>query len=775
MNAGKGESQMTDLTIYKNDFYIITEDFRLLDFNQNVKDRYKGIKVGDFCYKAKMNRDTPCLHCPIAGNTKQDCPIYFDPFYEDWVEALFSSLGGGRYAVTCRTVQENDQHMFNRLKDDDYCIANNVLDASDSELLGMIGGYCEEGFPLYYVNDCMVRMLGYDSREEFEERISGRVINTIHPDDLGQVIADIGENYYVGMKYETSYRMPRKDGTWFWTIDRGEVIEASDGRLAIISVCMDITERLNMLDRIGNANKKLMVSNQYWMSTFEHMPGGYYRVKAEKDYPFIYISDRFEKLLGYAKNEIKEIFHNKLSELLLDDEDKKTLEFTRSVLLGTDNREISKVLKVQGKDRVLWMDCSMVFVDLGIESFIHGTMTDITSSVEEREKARIAADNANKAKSDFLFNMSHDIRTPMNAIVGYTDLLEKNIEDSRKSKEYIAKIRKVEAVLLSLINNVLEMSRIESGKAVMDEEAGSLTELFNNYYTVFEGQLQEKKIEFSSEIRVEHDYLYFDETKMRQIFINILSNSFKYTHSGGKVSVCVQELPSESRETALIRTEIKDTGIGMSQDFLPYIFDKFSRAHTSTDSRVEGTGLGMPIVKKLIDLMGGTITVESELGKGTAFTVTISHRIAETRKSCGYDNVSDYTSAFCGKRILLAEDNDLNAEIALEILSEVGFSVERAKDGIECLYMLEHSDNGYYDLVLMDIQMPNMDGYKATQFIRSLDDQGKASIPIIAMTANAFKEDRDRAIAFGMNGHVAKPIDIAALFSMLNEILQTNR
>lgn len=213
----------------------------------------------------------------------------------------------------------------------------------------------------------------------------------------------------------------------------------------------------------------------------------------------------------------------------------------------------------------------------------------------------------------------------------------------------------------------------------------------------------------------------------------------------------------------------------MSQDFLPYIFDKFSRDHTSTDSRVEGTGLGMPIVKKLIELMGGSITVESELGKGTAFTVTIYHRIAEARKSCGCDNVSDYNVVFCGKRILLAEDNDLNAEIALEILSEVGFSVERAKDGIECLYMLEHSDNGYYDLVLMDIQMPNMDGYKATQFIRSLDDQDKASIPIIAMTANAFKEDRDRAIAFGMNGHVAKPIDIAALFSMLNEILQTNR
>lgn len=626
---------MGDSSIYKNDFYIISEDFRLLDFNQNVKDRYDGIQIGDLCYKATMKRDTPCQHCPIAGNTRQDCPIYFDPFYGTWVEALFSELGDGRYAVICRTVQENEQSIFEQLQKEDYHIANNLLEGSDSENIGMIGGYCEDGFPLYYVNHRMIKMLGYDSREEFEEGIKGMVVNTIHPDDLPQVSADLGDHYYVGMKYETSYRMPRKDGSWFWTIDRGEVIEAADGRLAIISVCLDIT-----------------------------------------------------------------------------------------------------------------------------------------ASVATLENARIAADSANKAKSAFLFNMSHDIRTPMNAIFGYTDLLEKNLDDPVKSKGYLFNMRKAEEILLALINNVLEMSKIESGKAVLNEEVQNINFLNDNFRSIFKEKMIEKNIEFTRETHVEHNLLYVDQTKMRQIFINILSNAFKYTPAGGKISVCIRELPSDREGTVLIESTIKDTGIGMSKEFLPHIFEEFSREHTTTESKVEGTGLGLPIVKKLVDLLGGTIEVHSESGKGSTFIVTTPHRIAQEKETLEQDTDVVDTSRFTGKRILLAEDNDLNAEIAMEILKEAGLVVSRARDGIECLDMIEHSEAGYYDLILMDIQMPNMDGYKATQSIRALDDVGKAAIPIVAMTANAFKEDRDKAIASGMNGHVAKPIDIAELFHVLDGALK---
>ncbi|MGN1163337.1 MAG: PAS domain-containing protein, partial [Candidatus Ornithospirochaeta sp.] len=223
-------------------YYVISSSFKLLDFNQNVKDRYKGIERGDFCYKATMKRSTPCPHCPIAGNTEDDDPIYYDPFYRDWIQSVFTNIGDGIYAVTCRRAEEESKDLFRRLKNTDYSLEDDLSSCGNSENIGTIGGYCEEGFPLYYVNDSMVRMLGYDSKEDLEKGINGLVANTIHPDDMAQVIQDLGNEYYPGMSYETTYRMPRKDGSWFWTIDRGEVIETSDGRLAIISACIDVTK-----------------------------------------------------------------------------------------------------------------------------------------------------------------------------------------------------------------------------------------------------------------------------------------------------------------------------------------------------------------------------------------------------------------------------------------------------------------------------------------------------------------------------------------------------
>lgn len=237
----KGGGLLKPSKAIHTDYYVISDDFRLLDFNQNVKNRYKGIQLGDLCYQATMKRDTPCPHCPIAGNSQNDCPVYYDPFYRDWVQAVFSEIGEGKYAVTCHPADRDGRSVFERLKINDLSLTGELPDKFDSENIGKIGGFCEEGFPLYDVNASMIRMLGYDSREDFERGIDGKVVNTIHPEDLPQVTADLGDHFYVGMKYETTYRMPRKDGTWFWTIDRGEVIEAADGRLAIISVCLDVT------------------------------------------------------------------------------------------------------------------------------------------------------------------------------------------------------------------------------------------------------------------------------------------------------------------------------------------------------------------------------------------------------------------------------------------------------------------------------------------------------------------------------------------------------
>ncbi|MGI6020963.1 MAG: ATP-binding protein [Lachnospiraceae bacterium] len=403
---------------------------------------------------------------------------------------------------------------------------------------------------------------------------------------------------------------------------------------------------------------------------------------------------------------------------------------------------------------------------------------DVKEAHEKADtKAQLEIANASSAaKSAFLFNMSHDIRTPMNAIIGFTELLEKHIDDKELAMSYIKKIQTSNDFLLSLINNVLEMARIESGKATLDETYWDAHEFNDTLFSLFDSQMKEKGIEFTRENHVIHPDVLCDETKLREIFLNILSNALKYTPPGGKVSMNLTEIPSDRPGYVMYRTVIEDTSIGMSDEFLPHLFEEFSRERSSTESRLNGTGLGMPIVKKLVDLMQGTIEVESNAGKGTKITVTLPHRIAH---NSGDARIADKVRAFeensfKGKRILLAEDNELNAEIAITILSEAGFEVELANDGIICVDMMEKADPGYYDLILMDIQMPNMDGYKATQTIRRLSDPVKSGITIVAMTANAFDEDKKNAYEAGMNLHIAKPIKVDELLSAMNSILNGN-
>lgn len=400
---------------------------------------------------------------------------------------------------------------------------------------------------------------------------------------------------------------------------------------------------------------------------------------------------------------------------------------------------------------------------------------DIVKEQEDQKKklqeALAIAEKASKAKTSFLFNMSHDIRTPMNAILGFTDLAMKNLGDPDRLRDYLHKIQSSGKVLLSILNSILEMARIESGSMDLYEQAVDLEEIGEDLFSVFQTQMEQKGIKFTKDINVQHRYVYGDKTKIREIFLNILSNAFKYTESGGKVHILLEEMSSDREGYAVIKAQISDTGIGMPPEFLNRIFDEFSRERNSEKNNIEGTGLGMAIVKRLVGLMGGRIEVQSELGKGSAFTITISHRIASKDDVISDAIQNDLNMDFTGKRILLAEDNDLNAEIASEILSEVGFEVERARDGQVCVDMLSNQPAHYYDVILMDVQMPNLNGYGAARKIRSLNDKEKASIPIIAMTANAFDEDRKEAIAAGMNGHVSKPIDISKLMEKLSEFL----
>ena len=390
---------------------------------------------------------------------------------------------------------------------------------------------------------------------------------------------------------------------------------------------------------------------------------------------------------------------------------------------------------------------------------------------EEIRKSAEKARKANEAKTRFLFNMSHDIRTPMNAIVGFSGLLEKSIHDEKKSLGYIKKIRVSSDILLTIINQVLEMARIESGKITLNPESVNIREMVEAMNTVFESSLTKKSLEYQCSLNVVHDQILCDKTKMEEIILNVVSNSIKYTNPHGKITVSIDELDSEDEKNANYKVVVEDNGIGMSQDYLPHIFEEFSREHTSTETRVAGTGLGLPIVKSLVDRMGGTIEVESEEGKGTrfimkfSFPVSSKNQVREKEKQ----NIPDITEKLEGKRILLAEDNELNAEIAETVLEETGIKVKHVEDGIQCIEELKKMPEKYYDVILMDVQMPNMDGYTATQRIRDLDDS-RAEIPIIAMTANAYDEDRRKAQEAGMDGFLAKPLDVDEMMRLLGKI-----
>ena len=390
------------------------------------------------------------------------------------------------------------------------------------------------------------------------------------------------------------------------------------------------------------------------------------------------------------------------------------------------------------------------------------------------KKAAELAKSANEAKTRFLFNMSHDIRTPMNAIIGFSGLLEKNLQNEEKAKEYLGKICSSGNLLMTIINQILEIARIESGTIALQLKAEDINAVFHTVNTVFEEDIRKKNLQYSADLDVYHTFIFCDRVKLQEIMLNIISNAIKYTSDGHAVHVKIYGKDSENPRKARFIFTCEDTGIGMSEEYLPHIFEEFSREHTTTENKVAGTGLGLPIVKSMIELMGGSIQVESTQGVGTKFTVDISFDTA-SEADVYRNQISeqpDILEKLEGKRILLAEDNDLNAEIAIELLAEQKIITDRAEDGAECLDKLEKADSGYYDMILMDIQMPVMDGYDAAARIRRMKDEKKASIPIVAMTANAFAEDRQKAISMGMNDHVAKPIDMNVLLPVIAKYIR---
>ena len=389
----------------------------------------------------------------------------------------------------------------------------------------------------------------------------------------------------------------------------------------------------------------------------------------------------------------------------------------------------------------------------------------------ELEKSAEQAKKANEAKTRFLFNMSHDIRTPMNAIVGFSGLLEKNLQNEKKAKEYLEKIQSSSNLLLMIINQVLEMARIESGTAVLQLKAENMDALFHRVNTVFEEDIRKKKLQYHAVLDVRHHYAVCDQIKLQEIMLNIISNAIKYTPEGHSIHVEVHEAVSEDPSKIRYIFSCEDTGIGMSEEYLPHVYEEFSREHTTTENKVPGTGLGLSIIKSMIELMGGSIQVESRQGIGTKFTVELSFDIASKEEVYESQNTIKPSAIHTikGKRILIVEDNELNAEITKTVLEDVGALITRAENGQQAVELFKEKPAGTFDAILMDLMMPVMDGYTATRKIRSLERSDAKTIPIIAMTANAFQEDAEKCIAVGMNAHLAKPLDIEKMKTIICE------
>lgn len=713
----------------KNCYYLISSDFKLLDFNDSVAETYKGVKVGDYCYKATMKRDTPCAHCPLAGNTDAENPIYYDPYVLKWMEAIFTDAGDGKYAVICREAKDRGMRVFNSL--------------------------------------------GKEETEAFIEELSGTAANN----KLRKLAKDLEDaNEEQGAQLEEIRAL-------------NEELEEQQKRMEDLAC-----EQEAQIEEITSLNESLKTANEDISKMYGMVEG----LSHEYHTICLVYADTLKKklirssgsstlpgaiLLDKIYDDYDENFRNYIKKYVVKKDRNRVRRAVKAsnVISHLEKRESYSVNYLREGDDGKISHHQVVFIDAttpdGKKNFIYG-LRDVDKltkadkrAKQELEDARKAAEAANNAKTAFLFNMSHDIRTPMNAIMGFRDLLEKHQEDPEKRADYLAKIADASNVLLSIINNVLEMARIEKGTLELDDVAWSAEQFSDSIYSIFLEMMKEKEIEYTRTVDVKHKYVFCDTIKLREIYINILSNAYKYTNPGGKVSMELVEVPCSKRGYAKYQTTITDTGIGMSEDFLPHLYEEFSREQTSTVSKIEGTGLGMPIVKRLVDIMGGEIDVKSERGKGTTFVVTMTHKIAKKEDLVGNSGVEIDPTYFKGQRILLAEDNDLNAEIAMAILGEAGFIVERAINGLECIDMLKASATGYYDLILMDIQMPQMNGYNATRSIRMLEDPDKSHIPILAMTANAFEEDKREALRSGMNGHIPKPINVRELYRELATVL----
>jgi PAS domain S-box-containing protein len=799
------------------------------------------------CYAVFCNvwdEDAKGEHEEIAlGSEVQEKPEPYGTAGAAVSDEVHGSVGGSDLVL--EGIQEREREVRElmdanlRMSSDMHRIQNELED-SNRELMKrnqmlsyisneMPGGYhqcyADKGFTFRFISNQMLRILGF-THSEIVEQFDNQYAGLVHPDDIEQMKKGFYGRSDDGNAYEFRYRIMTKFG-YIWVKDTTVRCEF-DGEVFYQGTIVDITDEMNIQNKLMRRNNEMEV-------ILASIPGGMKVSRLDDELTYQFVSDEAAALFGYTVDELLHLTGGKAANLAYEKDRTNAMEHALSLLESDGAYSVKYRVKCKNGRIKYIMDCGKKFTGEDGEVCVSSLYLDVTKERETEhllelqrqlldrelelklqqeeniqkevqqklalEDALRQAEDANRAKTAFLNNMSHDIRTPMNAIVGFTKLATNHLDDRDKVEGYLGKITSSSNHLLSLINDVLDMSRIESGKMELDEEPENLSVMLQDMFDIIHTGMSDKGINFRVDVSgIRDSWVYCDKLRFNQVMLNILSNAVKFTDGGGEISVNAAQVFCGLEGHGAYEFHVSDTGIGMSRDFVKHIFEPFARERTSTVSGIQGTGLGMSITKNIVDMMGGSIRVASEEGKGTEFIVNLTFRLcddaahtADEETVCqaegdsldeqpeknmlvglagdvGLMGESEPDDEFVGKTLLVVEDNELNREIAEEILNDYGFRVITAVDGTYGVDVVANSKPGDIFAVIMDIQMPVMNGYEATRRIRALPDRRLANIPIIAMTANAFEEDRKMAMEVKMDGYVPKPVHVPTLLETLKRV-----
>ncbi|MBR2876379.1 MAG: response regulator [Clostridia bacterium] len=788
---------------FENGMYIVGRDYCIRYANDALKNFFPKVVEGAICYKTIAERDTPCTFCPITNNLEKGKLLFNSPNFSRY-GAAFTNIDTPEfkecYSVMIQEIASpnmassftTDEMQAFLLQQKELKNRNEIIQTLSEEYSAIYFIYEEDGVFKCTKNYDESTSNSFSTADiaisSYDAIFMNYAKEHVHPDDKTLFLEGtkmekvLASGFHEGKPYELNYRETNNNETQYMQIRFIPVKNSENAKVIVAFRCIDniveqeLTQRQRISAALDDAQQRLRVIEGLCIE-YESL----YYVNAKKDIGVPYIlSDQFPE--EFKVNLLKEIpytvsFHSYLDMCLAPNQREyvkaqtelnSVTERLRENPCFRINYEVpyeGKILHYQIYIARIGEAHEQVWAFKSIEETVKEQLMQHRTLVDALDKAK----HAEQAKSNFLFNMSHDIRTPMNAILGFNTIAEKNIDNKEIALDALKKAKNSGEHMLSIINNVLDMARIGSGKLELNREVVDFSELINKLKEMFTHDMEQKGIKFNTSATINTPLIYTNSLRISQIIINLLSNALKFTNSGGTITYQVTELKSPDDNLAYFQVRIEDTGVGMSEEFQKHLFNAFEREYNTTQSGVQGTGLGLAITKNLVNLLGGTLTYNSMLGFGTEFTFTFkADKAVEVEKKS--EEAVTLLPELKGKRILIVEDNAINREIARELLEEEGFVIDEAEDGTVAVEILEKTERGYYEFVLMDIQMPIMNGYTATRKIRGSDHVDIADIPIIAMTANAFSEDRKNAFDAGMNEHIAKPLDVDILIDVLNKV-----